>query len=334
MNFHKSYKDHRRLFVVAGFTFLSVISAGTRAEISSQSFPEKPIKIIVPFATGGPVDSLARLFGDALGRELKATVIIENKGGAGGTIGTQQLASAPPDGYTLLFATTGVMSINPNLYTNMRTVINRVQPIAMLVRSSYILMVSADGPYKTVESLVQDAKANPGKLSFASSGVGGNIHMTGELFKHRARIDVVHIPYKGTNPATIDVIGRRVTYLFDGLATALPNVRTGKVRPLAVTSTKRLAVLPNVPTLAESMIPGFESVSWYGIVAPQGLPYDISEKINKAAKATLKDERIKAALFDMNLQAAYEGPLEFATSIKKDDVSFGRTIEEAGIKLE
>ena len=264
---------------------------GTSAQ---ERYPQRPLRIVVPFAAGGSTDIIARLLGEQLSRSLGQPVVIENRPGAAGNIGAEAVARSAPDGYTLLMATTGVMAINNTLYKNMSyDAATDFEYVVFVASITNVLIVAADSPLQGVGDLIAAAKRAPGHLSFASSGAGSSTHMSAELFKIMAGVDLLHVPYKGSGPALPDVITGRVSMMFENMPGAMPHIRGGTVRPLAVTGLRRSSALPEVPTIAESGVPGYESLSWSGIAVPAGTPRDVIARLNREINVHAKRERDK-----------------------------------------
>src|SRR5215470_351938 len=260
-------------------------------------YPTRPIKLVVPYPAGGPTDVLGRLVGDYLGRDLKQTVVIENKGGAQGAIGAEVVAHAEPDGYTLLFTPSSVLELNPMLYKKLAYDPDReLQVLAIVTDLPSIMVVHPSVPAKTVAEFVAYAKQNPGKLNFGSAGTGGVGHLSGEIFKLMAGIEMTHVPYKGAGPALTDLLSGNIQLMFDTLGTALPPIKAGLLRPLGVSSAERIKDLPDVPTLAEAGYPDYRVSVWYGIAAPARVPNDVAERISASVNRALEDEAFRASL--------------------------------------
>jgi len=308
---------------------------GAPSALAQAPFPTKPVRLVVPFPAGGTTDILARAAAQKLSETLGQQVIVDNRPGAGGNIGAELVAKAPADGYTLLMGTVGTHAINPSLYAKMPyDHVKDFAPVILVAGVPNVLVVNPDLPFKTVADVVAYAKANPGKLNFASSGSGTSIHLSGELFKVMAGVQMTHVPYKGSAPALTDLIGGQVQLMFDNLPSALPQIKGGKLRAVAVTSTTRAAALPDVPTVAESGLPGFESSSWFGILAPAGTPKDIIAKINTDVQKWLSTPEAKEKLLGQGAIAAGGSPDEFAKHIQAETAKWAKVVKESGAKVD
>jgi tripartite-type tricarboxylate transporter receptor subunit TctC len=264
---------------------------------SAVDYPVRPIKLVVPYAAGGPTDVLGRLVADYLGRDLKQTVIVENKPGAQGAIGAEAVARADPDGYTLFVAAGSIIVLNPMLYKKLSyDPVKDFRMLALVTDLPVVMEVHPSVPAKTVAEFVAYAKQNPGKLNFGSAGTGGTIHLAGEMFKQMAGIEMTHVPYKGAGPALTDLLSGNIQVMFDSMSTALPPVKAGLLRPLGVSSTQRSPDLPDVPTIAESGYPDYAVSVWYGIVGPSKLPDEIAQKISASLDRGLNDDTFRASL--------------------------------------
>ena len=276
-----------------------VIAAALAAtpNASAVDYPVRPIKLVVPYAAGGPTDVLGRLVADYLGRDLKQAVIVENKPGAQGAIGAEAVARAEPDGYTLFVAAGSIIVLNPMLYKKLSyDPVRDFRMLALVTDLPVVMEVHPSVPAKTVAEFVAYAKQNPGKLNFGSAGTGGTIHLAGEMFKQMAGIEMTHVPYKGAGPALTDLLSGNIQVMFDSMGTALPPVKAGLLRPLGVSSTQRSPDLPDVPTIAESGYPDYAVSVWYGIVAPSKLPDEIAQKISASLDRALNDDTFRASL--------------------------------------
>jgi tripartite-type tricarboxylate transporter receptor subunit TctC len=277
---------------------LAIVAAlATTPNASAVDYPVRPIKLVVPYAAGGPTDVLGRLVADYLGRDLKQTVIVENKPGAQGAIGAEAVARADPDGYTLFVAAGSIIVLNPMLYKKLSyDPVKDFRMLALVTDLPVVMEVHPSVPAKTVAEFVAYAKQNPGKLNFGSAGTGGTIHLAGEMFKQMAGIEMTHVPYKGAGPALTDLLSGNIQVMFDSMGTALPPVKAGLLRPLGVSSTQRSPDLPDVPTIAESGYPDYAVSVWYGIVAPSKLPEEIAQKISASLDRALNDDTFRASL--------------------------------------
>lgn len=286
---------------------------------AADAYPNKPIRLIVPFAAGGTTDIVARVVAEGLGRELGQAVVVENRGGGGGSIGADALARSAPDGYTLGVATVSTMATNPA--TNPKTPYNPLKdfaPITNMVNVPNVLTVNPAVPAKSVAEFVALLKANPGKYSYASSGAGGIGHLDGELFKSLTQTDMVHVPYRGSGPALNDVIAGQVNAQFDNLPSSMPHIQAGKLRALAIAAPKRLPALPDVPTFAEGGLPEMDNMAWYGLVAPAGTPQAVIDRIHDATVKALKDPKIAQRLADGGSLVDGNTPVEYAAQIKRE----------------
>lgn len=286
---------------------------------AADAYPNKPIRLIVPFAAGGTTDIVARVVAEGLGRELGQAVVVENRGGGGGSIGADALARSTPDGYTLGVATVSTMATNPA--TNPKTPYNPLKdfaPITNMVNAPNVLTVNPAVPAKSVAEFVALLKANPGKYSYASSGAGGIGHLDGELFKSLTQTDMVHVPYRGSGPALNDVIAGQVNAQFDNLPSSMPHIQAGKLRALAIAAPKRLPALPDVPTFAEGGLPEMDNMAWYGLVAPAGTPQAVIDRIHDATVKALKDPKIAQRLADGGSLVDGNTPAEYAAQIKRE----------------
>ena len=311
------------------FLYLSLLASGAWP----QAYPAKPVRIVVPFSPGGSTDVTARILAQKLSEAWRQQVIVDNRTGAGGNIGADVVAKAAPDGYTLLLATTGVMAINHHLYRNMSYDAARdFAPVTQIGALPLILVVHPSLPVKSVKELIAIAKSQPGQLTFASSGVGSATHMTAELFRLMAGVDIVHIPYKGSGQSLIDVISGEVTIAFDQITSSAPQVQAGKLRALAVTSAKRFASVPNLPTVAEAGVPGYESVSWNGIAAPAATPRDIVNRIQAEIARTLQLPDIKERFAKDGIEPVGSTPEQFSAHIRAERVKWEKVVKAAGIK--
>ncbi|WP_428852704.1 Bug family tripartite tricarboxylate transporter substrate binding protein [Imbroritus primus] len=299
--------------------------------IAADKYPNKPVTIIVPFSAGGTTDILARIVGVKLGETLGETVIIDNRPGAGGNIGAAMVAKAKPDGYTLLMGTVGTHAINQTLYPKLNfDPIKDFAPLTRVANLPNLLVVHPSVPAKNVQELIAYAKANPGKLNFGSSGNGSSIHLSGELFKNMTGIDMQHVPYKGSAPAVTDLLGGQISMMFDNMPSAIQHVKSGKLRPLAVTTAKRSPALPNVPTIAESGVKGYEATSWFGLLAPAGTPPAIINRLNADLVKILAMPDVKKQMAEQGAEAYSETPAAFAGFIKSETAKWAKVVKASG----
>jgi tripartite-type tricarboxylate transporter receptor subunit TctC len=298
----------------------------------SQTWPSRPLKIVVPFSPGGSTDVFARLVGERLATALGQPVVIDNKPGAGGNIGADLVAKAPADGYTLLMATTGVMAINNAMYKNMPFDAEKdLKPVAYIASITNVLIVPADSPFKSVQDLVAAAKAAPGKLSFASSGAGSSTHMSAELFGRMTGTQLLHIPYKGSGQAMPDVISGRVSMMFENMPGVVGHIKSGKVKVLAVTGLQRTPALPDVKTVAESGVPGYESLSWSGIAAPAATPPEVVARLNREINTIISTPEMRQKLAEQGAEAVPGTPEAFAEHIARERKKWSKVVHDAGI---
>jgi tripartite-type tricarboxylate transporter receptor subunit TctC len=317
------------LHLAAGAATLPVASRFAWA----QTYPTRPVRIIVGFAPGGAADIMARLIGQWLSEQLGQPIIVDNRPGAGGNIGTEIGVRAPPDGYTLLMALS-LNAINATLYDKLNfNFIRDTAPVASIASIPFVMEVHPSFPAKTVPELIAYAKANPGKISMASTGIGTPGHVAGELFKMMAGVEMVHVPYRSSPPALTDLLSGQVQVMFDATPSSLPHIRAGKLRPLAVTTAKRQEILPDVPAVDE-FLPGYEARGWYGVVVPKARPREIVEKLNKEINAALADPNMKKRLTDLGGAVFAGSPADFGKFIADETEKWGKVIKSAGIKPE
>lgn len=303
------------------------------AVVAHAAFPERTITIIVPYAPGGAADAVARLLATRLGTKLSTSVIVDNKAGASGTIGASYVAKANADGYTLLYDATPY-SINPHLFPKMPYASNALQPLSLVLLAPNVLIVKSDSPLKNIHDLVARAKAAPGKLNFASGGSGTVQRLAAELMRQQLNLDMVHVPYKSGGPAITDVMAGQVDFMFGTVAATYPHVSGGKLRALAVSAPERSKRLPDVPTVAETVIPGYEAYEWNGVFLPAGTPEPIAAKLRDAVQEVMKEDEMKQRLADMGAQPVGSTPAEFAAFLKKEDAKWGEVVRKGNIKLD
>jgi tripartite-type tricarboxylate transporter receptor subunit TctC len=305
------------------------------ASVSAQDYPTKPIRMIIPFPPGGGSDVTGRVVATALGERLGKQVIVDNRAGAGGVIGSELAANAPKDGYTLLMVSLA-HTVNPWLYdlSGRYDPIKSFAPVAIIAASPVMLVVNPGVAAYSVEELVALAKRQPGKLQYASAGVGSVTHLAGELFKYTAKVDMLHVPFRGAGPATIDVIGGHTSLMFGGLLATTPHVRSGKLRALGVGSLERNPVFPDVPSIAESGVPGYETINWFGLVAPAGTPAAIVERLHREVTAVQELPAVRKQFDADGATIVRMGPAEFGAYMAADMKKWERVVKESGIKAE
>jgi tripartite-type tricarboxylate transporter receptor subunit TctC len=322
----------RRTTVLA--LILAALGPLSATAFAQDKWPSKPITYIVPFPAGGTTDTLARLIGQKLGTVLGTTVVVDNKGGAGGSLGSEIAARAAPDGYTLLGGTISSHAINVSLYPKIGyDPVKSFTPITLIGTNPTVLVVNQASPYKTLQDVIAAAKAGK-PLTSASAGSGTSQHLSLELLKSRAGIDITHIPYKGSGPAIQDVIGGQVDMMFDTTVVAGPHIESGKLRALAVTSAKRLPGMPNVPTVAESGVPGYEVISWQAIFAPAGTPKPIVERLHTEIAKILAEPEMRERLAKLGMQSAEMTTDQIGAFQKAEVAKWAQVIKAANIKLE
>jgi tripartite-type tricarboxylate transporter receptor subunit TctC len=299
------------------------------------AWPTKPVRIIVPYAAGGVADLLPRIVGEKLAQKWGQPVVVENRAGASGNIGMAEGARADPDGYTLVLAPTGNLTVNPTLFPKLPfDTQHDFTAVTLLAESPNVLVVHPSVPARTFRELIAYAKAYPGKLEYASPGAGSGAHLAGELLDLEAGIKAVHVPYKGIAPAVNDLLGGNVNMMFAGISTVLQHVKSGKLVALAIASPKRSAQLPDVPTVAESGLPGFDVTSWYGIVTRSGTPAAVVQKIQRDMAEALQSEDVRAKLGGLGLEPVGDTPQQFEALIRAESRKWGDIVQRAGIKVE
>jgi tripartite-type tricarboxylate transporter receptor subunit TctC len=300
----------------------------------AQAYPVKPIRFVAAFPAGGPSDIVARAIGRRMSEVLGQSVVIENRTGAGGNIGAEAVAKAAPDGYTVLLGGSYV-TIAPSLYKKPPfDPIRDFAPVSLIVSNQYVLVTHPSVPARTVRDLIKVAKAQPGKLNYASTGPGSPPRLCAELFKSMAGVDMVNITYKGATPALVDMIGGHIDVYFGGISGALPPIAGNKVRPLAVTSNRRSSQLPDIPTVAEAALPGYDITTWFGLLAPAGTPREIVNKLNGVIVAIVGDPEMKNYLIGQGVDPVTNTPEQFAAYIKGDVPKFAKIVKAAGIAPE
>jgi tripartite-type tricarboxylate transporter receptor subunit TctC len=321
----------KRRGVSLALAALGALALTPFAAQAQAAFPSKTITIVVGFSAGGTTDTLARIVGQFMARDLGQSVIIDNRPGAGGNISMQIVARAPADGHTLLMGTVGTHGINQSLYKKMPVdPIKDFQPISRVALVPNLLVAHPAQPFKNVRELIAHAKANPGKINFASAGNGTSIHLSGEMFNQMAGIDMQHIPYKGSAPALTDLLAGQTALMFDNLPSVISHVRAGKLRPLAVTTPQRSRALPDVPTVAEAGVPGYSATSWFGLLAPAGTPAPAVAKLNASILKALADPEVKKKFAEQGAEPHGEKPEQFAEFIRSETAKWGQTVKKSG----
>jgi tripartite-type tricarboxylate transporter receptor subunit TctC len=320
--------------ILTAAVWLAMLALGVfSGSASAQAYPSKPIRLITPAPPGAATDVRARWIAERLTPVLGQPIVVENRAGAGGTIGTEAAAKSAPDGYTVVLVHQGTIALGPHIYARLGyDPIADFAPVTRLSMNPLLLAVNPQVPVDSVADLLRYAKEKPGQLNYGSPGTGTPPHMAGELFKNMAKIDVAHVPYKGGAAALMDLIGGRVTYTFENLALQLPQVRAGKIKPVAITSARRLASLPDIPTVAESGLPGYEYWAWMGISAPARTPKEVVSRLNAEIAKILSTSEAREWLAAQGAQPGGDSPEEFAAFIKAEHARWGPIIREAGIK--
>ncbi len=315
---------------------LTLIAAACLAPaVRAAGFPDKPVRMIVPFPAGGAADIMARGLAQQLGEALGQQVIIDNRGGAGGTTAVEAVARAPADGYTLLFATMGTQAINPALYPKLRyDPVKDFAPIALTHITPRVLVVHNDVKARSVAELIALAKARPGQLSYGSAGNGSSSHLSGALFESLAGVNMVHVPYKGSAPLLTDVLAGRIDATFDSFTVYEEHIKSGRVRALAVTSARRMGVLPQIPTLAESGLAGYEVSNWLGLLAPAGTPREVVTALHAATAKAMSDAGMRRQLTGLGIEPSMSSPEEFGTLIRNEIPKWARIVKASGAQVD
>lgn len=305
------------------------------ADVAAQSYPQKPIRFVVPFAPGGTTDILARLIGQRLPQPLGQSVVIENRPGANGSVGSEIVAKSPPDGYTIIMGYLGSLAINPNLHARLPyDPVRDFAPVTLAASTTQAIVAHPSLPVRSARELIALARTRPGQITYASAGIGAPSHLAGELFKMMAGIDMVHVPYKGSGAALADLLGGHVAVSFGGLAAAAPYVKSGKLRILAVANAARSPAMPEVPTVAESGLAGFEVPSWFGVLAPAATPREIINRLHAEITKILRTQEVRDRLAADGAEVIANTPEQFAAYIKSEIVKWGKVIRDARIRPE
>jgi tripartite-type tricarboxylate transporter receptor subunit TctC len=316
---------------IARRTFLAGLGGCALPVWAADTFPSKIITIVVPFSAGGTTDILSRITATGLGAELGQSVIADNRPGAGGNIGAALAAKAAPDGYTLFMGTVGTHAINQALYKKLPyDPVKDFAPLSRVATVPNLLVAHPSQPFKTVKELIAYAKAHPGKVTFGSPGAGSSPHVSGELFASMTGTDLQHVPYKGSAPAMTDLLGNQIAVMFDNMPSAIQHVRSGKLRPIAVTTAKRSPELPDIPTIAEAGVPGYEATSWFGLFAPAATPKPVLERLHAALMKVLNDPQVKKKIAEQGGDPVAETPAQFAAFIQAESAKWGKVVKASG----
>jgi tripartite-type tricarboxylate transporter receptor subunit TctC len=322
-----------RFFIRA--SVLTVLVASSAAEAQPQGYPSKPVRFVVPYPPGGPLDTVARLLGQKVSESTKQPVVVDNKPGAGGNIGADAVAKSAPDGYTILMGAVATHAINPTLYASMPYDAQKdFIPVTQVASTPNVLVVNPSIPASNVREFIAYAKANPGKLNFGSGSTGSAGHLAGELFKAMAGVDMTHVPYKGAAPAMNDLVGGQIQLMFDNLASSLGQVKAGRIKALAVTTARRTALAPELPTVAESGLPGFDISTWFGIFVPAGTPRDVVDRLHAEFTRALAMPDVRERMLSLGAEPVGSKPGEFAAFIRAEADKYARVIKASGAKAD
>ncbi len=324
---------HRRTLIQAAASAVALPSLQLGSAFAQDKYPSKPITWIVGYSAGGNADSRSRQVAKAMGQIMGATIIIDNKPGSGANIGTAAIIKAAPDGYTLGMGNFAPLAVNQGLFKALPYNPTEATPIMLIEKGPLILMVRADSPYKSVKDVVAAAKAAPGKLSYASGGIGGSHHLSGALFEHTAGIDMIHVPYKSGSGGTTDLMGGQVNMMFEQMYAAMPSIQSGKLRALAITSAKRSPLLPELPTMAEQGY-AVEVQNWQGLIGPKGMPAALVKQLNEAANKALNMPEVKDKLLSQGNELGGGTPEQFAALIKSETIKWAKVVKDAKIDPE
>jgi tripartite-type tricarboxylate transporter receptor subunit TctC len=320
--------------ICAGFAAICVPSL-TLAQAPTSAFPNKPIRFVVPYPAGGPLDVIARLLGQKVAESTKQPVVVDNKPGAGGNIGADIVAKSPADGYTLVMGAVATHAINPTLYASIPyDPVKDFAPITQVASTPNVLVVNPSVPASNVREFIAYAKANPGKLNFGSGSTGSAGHLAGELFKAQAGVQMTHVPYKGAAPAMQDLVGGQIQLMFDNLASSLAQVKAGRVKALAVTTAKRTALAPDLPTIAESGLPDFDISTWFGVFAPAGTPKETLDRLHAEFTKALAAPDVREKMLALGAEPVGNRPEEFAAYIRAERDKYARVIKASGAKVD
>lgn len=321
-----------KLLAVAGLLFAAVVAAPPS---NAAEYPDKPVRIVLPYPAGGGADVIGRPLGQHLSDRMGQRFVLDNRGGAGGNIAMELVAKSPADGYTLVLALTAQLAVNQSLYREVPfDALKDYEPVSLLASAPYFLAVHPSVPARTVEEFIKLARANPGKLTFGSSGNGGGPHLSMELFKSMAKVDLLHVPYRGAGPALPNLIGGQVDAMFVSYGTAAANIRAGNIRVLAVTTPRRSAAMPDVPTMSEAGLPGYDSGVWYALLAPRGTPKAIVNKLNSEVNALLSGSELRNRLLTDGLTPIGSTPNELSNYMKSERSKWTSVVKNAGVRID
>jgi tripartite-type tricarboxylate transporter receptor subunit TctC len=313
---------------------VSAVLAATAFAASAQDYPSRPVHVVVPYPAGGPNDIIVRLIGGKLSQALGQPVVVENRPGAGGNIGTDSVAKSAPDGYTLVSVGPGALIINPLLGKVPYDTLRDFAPVTIMAVAPNALVAHPSFPAKTVAELIALARATPGAINYASGGTGSTPHLAGALFAVMAKVQLTHVPYKGTGPATADLVGGQVQIAFLGIPTVLPHIRSGKLRALATTGKRRSPELPGVPTVEEAGVPGYELSPWYGLLAPAGTPRAVVARLSSEVTRIVRAPEMREQLSAQGAEPTGGAPEEFAQTLRSDAATWKKVVKEAGIRAD
>ena len=317
---------------ICAISLTTLLSSPT---VAQSNYPNKPINFIVPYGAGGGADSRSRQIAQKMSVILKQPIIVDNKPGAGGNIGTEFISRAAPDGYTIGMGNFAPMAVNKTLFANLRyDPETDITPIVLVEKGPLVLVVNPNSPYKTVQDIVAAAKAKPGSITFSSGGIGGSHQLSAELFEQNAGIEMIHVPYKSGSAGLTDLMAGNVTMMFDQMYSAMPSIKADKLRPIAITSKKRSPLLPNVPSFSEVGYPKVEVLNWQGLIAPKGTPKAIIDKLNAAANEALKDPGLRELMLSQGNEIGGGSSAEFAALIKSESTKWSAVVKTANIKPE
>jgi len=326
---------HAVLLKIATAVLVGLTVGASSLAQTADNYPNRSITMVVAFPAAGTTDILARLIGQKLTEKFKQTVVVENRPGAGGNIGTAYVAKAPPDGYTIMMGTIGTQSINPSLYKKMPyDAAKDFVPITRAAMVPNLLVVNKDAPYNTLAEMMAFGKANPGKLTYGSSGNGTTLHLSGELFNLMSGSKITHIPYKGSTPAVADLLGGQISMIFDNMPSVIQQVKSGRLKALAVTSARRNPQLPEIPTIQELGVAGYEVWSWFGLLAPAATPKPIVDKLNASIVDIIKQPDVQAKIIELGAVPVPETSAEFGAFIAAETLKWAKVIKEANIGID